>query len=163
MGNPAKISKKSRHYQGIYEVKNVEKYIGDPRECTYRSSWERKLAKHFDHNPAVVKWGIEPFPIPYISPKDGKTHRYFPDFIVVAKHPKTGEYITTLIEVKPYAQTVPPKGGKGKAKKRLIEETLTYSINDAKWASAKELCRRKGWRFKIMTEKEIQPKYPSQG
>ncbi len=163
MGNPAQVSRKSKHYQGLYEVKNPDKYIGDPRECIYRSSWERKIAKHFDMNPDIVRWAMEPFAIPYISPKDGKTHRYFPDFIVIAKHPKTGDYITTIIEVKPYAETLPPKGGKGKPKQRLLKETLTYHVNQAKWAAAKELCQRKGWQFKVMTEKQIKPKYPSQG
>ncbi len=163
MSNPAKISKNSRYYQSYYTVKNPEKYLGDLRECVARSSWERSLMKNFDMNPAVVKWCAEPFAIPYISPKDGKTHRYYPDFIVVARHPRTGVDITTLIEVKPYAQTQPPKTGKGRAKSRIITETMTYHINQAKWDAAKAICQQKGWKFRIMTEHEIKPKYPSQG
>lgn len=163
MKNPAKISKKSRHYQGVYQIKNPQKYAGNPADCVYRSSWEKKVYKSFDLNPNVVKWAAEPFAIPYISPKDGKTHRYFPDIIVVAKHPRTGKYITTLIEVKPLAQTLPPKGGRGKAKKRLVQESLTYHINQAKWDAARAVCRQKGWKFRVMTEEDIKPKYPSQG
>lgn len=163
MKNPATANKRGHYYQGVYSVQNPDKYIGNPEDCTYRSSWEKKLCKKFDLDPNVIKWGIEPFYIPYQSPKDGKVHRYFPDFIVVAIHPKTGNKVVTLIEVKPFAQTIPPKGGKGKAKKRLLTEVVTYEVNCAKWEAARKMCKHKGWNFKVMTEKEILPRYPSQG
>lgn len=143
-----------QYYQGVYPVKNIDKYIGDPKKCVYRSRWERIVFKKFDENPKVLAWGAEPFPIPYLSPKDNRVHRYFPDIIVVADN--NGEQVTTLIEIKPLKETMPPKK-QGKKKSRYIYESITYSVNQAKWKAAEALCKKKGWRFKVMTEKEINP------
>jgi hypothetical protein len=81
-------------------------------------------------------------------------HRYFPDIIVVADN--NGEEVVTLIEIKPLKETLPPKK-QGKKKSRQIYEAVTYSVNQAKWAAARALCEKKGWKFKVMTEKEINP------
>lgn len=143
-----------KYYNGVYPVKNKEKYLGDPDKCEYRSSWERKVFKWLDFNPRVVGWWAEPFPIPYMSPKDNRVHRYFPDILVVANN--NGKQTTTLIEIKPYKETVLPKG-QGKKKKTYLYEVLTYSVNKAKWKAAEALCEQKGWTFKIMTEKDIKP------
>ena len=48
----------------------------------YRSSWEYKFYEMVDITPTVKEWGSEEIIIPYISPVDGKRHRYFPDFYV---------------------------------------------------------------------------------
>lgn len=135
-----------------YKVKNISKYIGDVNNVIMRSSWERKFSKYCDTTPYIVKWGSEPFAVPYISPLDGKPHRYFPDFVVVAKH--NDKLITTVIEVKPHVQTLPPKAKK-KRTASLLKEQATYAVNQAKWEAAEEYCKRKGWRFVIATEKEL--------
>jgi len=142
------------YYQGIYPVKNIDKYLGDPKKCEYRSGWERKVFKMLDENPKVLGWGAEPLAVPYLSPKDNKVHRYFPDIIVVADN--NGVQVTTLIEIKPLKETMLPKK-QGKKKDRYIYEVMTYHVNKSKWKSAKALCDSKGWTFKIMTEKEINP------
>lgn len=142
------------YYNGVYPVKNKDKYLGDPKKCVYRSSWERKIFKMLDDNPNVVGWGAEPFAVPYLSPKDNRVHRYFPDILVVADN--NGEEVVTLIEIKPFKETMPPKL-QGKKKKTQLYETMTYSVNQAKWKAAKALCKQKGWTFKLMTEKEIKP------
>jgi len=152
--NPAKLSNRSRYYQGVYVVQNVDKYLGDHKKCEYRSRWEFLVFKMLDNNPKVVGWGAEPFAVGYVSPKDNKLHRYFPDVIVVADN--KGVQVTTLIEIKPYNQTILPKAN-GKKKSRYIQEVMTYHINKAKWKAAEALCENKGWIFKIMTEKEIKP------
>lgn len=149
--------KGSRHYnQGVYKIKNISKYAGDPTKCVYRSGWEKKVFRFFDNDPKTVKWGAEPFSINYLSPKDNKIHRYFPDIIVATKT-KTKGIVITLIEVKPLAQTMEPIATQGKKKERLLQEQMTYEINKAKWEAAKEVCKKKGWQFKIMTEQEINP------
>jgi hypothetical protein len=33
---------------------------------------------------------------------------------------------------------------------------MTWSVNSAKWAAAKQYAEARGWRFVVMTEKEIQ-------
>jgi len=35
-----------------------------------------------DKNPDIISWASEEMIVPYISPVDGKWHRYFPDFLV---------------------------------------------------------------------------------
>ena len=34
-------------------------------------------------------------------------------------------------------------------------EQLTYVKNQAKWEAATKFCNKKGWEFKILTEKDI--------
>lgn len=135
--------------QGKYKPKNPDKYIGNPTEIIYRSSWELHLMMFLDSNPEVLGWGSEEVVIPYRSPLDGRVHRYFPDMIVKKKN---GEVI--LIEVKPYHQTQEPKT-KNKKSKAFINEATTYVVNQAKWNAAKHFCDARGWKFQIMTEKEL--------
>lgn len=151
--NPAKISKNSRYKQGNYVPKFPEKYLGDPKNIPYRSGWEQKVCYKLDHAPYVIAWCIEPAPIQYLSPKDGLPHRYFPDFLTVTIN-KDGTKNITLIEVKPSKEQFPPSK-QGKKKSRYLQEALTYEINQAKWNAARALCKKKGWNFVILTEKEI--------
>lgn len=138
--------------QGFYTLKNRYKYKGDTGEIVYRSSWEKKLFKYLDENPCVIEWSSEEIIINYISPIDHLQHRYFPD--VYAKI-KSGDLIKEyLIEVKPYKKTIEPIF-KNKITKQYINEVVEYGINTTKWKAAKEYCRRKGWIWKLMTEKDI--------
>ena len=59
--------------------------------------------KWCDYTTSVKEWGSEEIIIPYISPVDGKRHRYFPDFYVKIQNRKY------LVEVKPFKQTLEPK------------------------------------------------------
>lgn len=145
-----------RYHQGKYKVKNPGKYLGDPTNVCYRSSWERRVFIKLDQAETVLRWGSETVVVPYISPKDGRVHRYFVDLIVVARGLQ-GLLRTTLIEIKPYAQTQPPSK-RGKKKERYITECITYEVNQAKWAAARALCEKKGWHFKVMDERDIFPK-----
>jgi|TARA_R100001460_G_scaffold2761_5_gene8720 hypothetical protein len=140
-------------YRGKYKPKNPNKYVGDPTKINYRSLWERKCMLTFDDNPNIIKWASEEIAIPYLSPVDRKRHRYYPDFMVELKN-KEGKVETIMIEVKPKKQTEPPKPRKRKSV-TYLNEAKTYAINQAKWAAAQALCDRKGWTFRIMTEKEI--------
>ena len=140
-------------YSGRYNPKNKSKYMGDPTKITYRSLWERKCMLLFDENPNITKWASEELAIPYMSPVDHKKHKYFPDFIIEMKN-KQGVVETLMIEVKPKKQTEPPKKPKRQTK-RFLNEAKTYLTNQAKWDAANAFCERKGWRFKILTEREI--------
>ena len=140
-------------YRGKYKPKNPNKYVGDPTKINYRSLWERKCMLTFDDNPNIIKWASEEIAIPYLSPVDRKRHRYYPDFMVELKN-KEGKIETIMIEVKPKKQTEPPQPRKRKSV-TYLNEAKTYAINQAKWAAAQALCDRKGWTFRIMTEKEI--------
>ena len=141
-------------YKGKYHPTKREKYRGDVNNIIYRSLWERSFMKYCDDNPDVVEWGSEEIVVPYISPIDGKRHRYFPDFYV-----KTSKGDKFLVEIKPKKQTKPPKIPKRKTK-RFIYETHEWGKNQAKWKAAKQMCEKNGWKFLILTEDHLNlPKY----
>jgi len=116
--------------------------------------WERRVCRYLDENINIIRWGSEELTIPYYSPVDRKMHRYFPDFIAEIKT-SDNKINTYVIEVKPKKQTKPPK--KRKKTKSYIKECMTYSINEAKWESAKKYCKNNGWDFIIITEDDILP------
>jgi len=139
-------------YKTKFFPKNPLKYIGDYTKINCRSLWERKFCKYLDENKNVLRWSFETLKIPYLSPKDNDVHLYHPDFIV-EKIGKDGKTKTIVVEIKPFKQTQPPKTKR--SKRKLLEESLTYSINIAKWKAAKKLCEDNNWEFVILTEKEL--------
>jgi hypothetical protein len=144
-------------YKGRYTPKNPKKYKGDYHNIIYRSLWERKFMVYCDNSDNILEWGSEEVIIPYLSPWDGKIHRYFPDFYIKVKQ-ASGNIKKFIIEVKPKKQTRPPKPVTRKTKKWL-NEIKTYSINDAKWKHAKEWCKDNDMEFKILTEEELGIRY----
>jgi hypothetical protein len=139
-------------YKGTFLPKNPSKYNGNSKNIIYRSNWELRVMKYFDDHPNVIWWASEELQIPYVSPVDNKTHRYFPDFIVKMRL-KDGKLITYILEVKPLAQTKMPV--QKRKTKRFIQEAATYAVNQEKWRAADLFCREHGWQFKIITEKEL--------
>lgn len=144
----------------IYHPENVNKYIGKPPYCVCRSSWELIFCRWADNNPSIIEWVSEPMAIPYIdrTSKDSrglpKRRRYFPDFLVKVLN-KQGDIDVWLVEVKPYKETQPPKRTKRKSQKTLMYEDKTWAVNTAKWKSAEAYCKKRGWYFKILTEKQL--------
>ena len=111
-----------------------------------------------DTNDNVLEWGSETVIIPYVSPWDGKVHRYFPDFIIKAKQ-TNGKTKNFIIEVKPkYQCKSPPEIPKRKTKK-WFNDVKNWTINQAKWKHANEFCIDNGMEFKILTEDQLNPKY----
>jgi hypothetical protein len=109
--------------------------------------------KYFDLNPNVLFWASEELIIPYLSPIDGKIHRYFPDFVIqIKKKDQTIE--TMVIEIKPLKQTVEPVK-RGKRASRFLSESITYAINQSKWKAADIFCQKNGWKFMVVTEKDL--------
>jgi len=140
-------------YSGLFKPRNPQKYIGNPANIQYRSSWECKVMSWLDNNPDILSWASEELIVPYISPVDNRLHRYFPDFLVKVRT-KDGKLKTLMIEVKPKYQTEMPT-----PKKRITEqyknEVKTYAINQAKWKAANEYCLDKGWEFRVLTEEQL--------
>lgn len=143
----------TKSYSGKFKPSYPGKYKGDPTNIIYRSLWERKFMVWCDRNINVEEWGSEEIIIPYISPVDGRVHRYFPDFYVRART-KTGGKTRLIIEVKPLKQTQTPKKQQRRTKKYL-NEVRTYAVNDAKWKAAREYCKDRQMVFMILTEKEL--------
>lgn len=142
----------SKFKQGQYKPINAEKYKGK-YPIIYRSSWELQLMKFLDKNPSVIEWGSESFVVKYRDPtRNNSIHRYFTDFTSVCKTPNgTKKYI---IEVKPYAETIPPKRGR-KKESTYKSQCITYARNQAKWKYAVAACKKRGWEFLIITEREL--------
>lgn len=139
--------------KSIYKPSHPEKYLGNSSNIICRSSWERQFCRYCDVNPNIVKWASEEFSIPYISPVDGRPHRYYPDFLIEVKE-KSGKLKKYVIEIKPKKQTQPPVKKK-RVTKGFILEAKTYAVNQAKWKAAVEFCNDNMIEFKIITEDEL--------
>ena len=145
-------------YKGRYFPTNPKKYRGNPNQIIYRSLWERKVMVYCDKNDAIIEWGSEEVIVPYISPWDGKLHRYFPDFYMKVRQ-ADGSTKKFIIEVKPKSQCKQPVKNPKRRTTKWFNEVKTFAINQAKWKSAREFCEDKGMEFKIFTEDHINPKY----
>lgn len=151
-----KLGKRHPNYsQGEFKPKNINKYRGS-YPIFYRSSLELKVMRWFDDNTNVLSWGSESVVIPYFSPIDEKTHRYFVDFVVNLKT-KEGDTKKLLIEVKPFKQTIKPFLSPYKKPTTLIYENRQYILNQVKWEAAKKWAKKQGYEFLILTEKNINP------
>ena len=135
----------------IYTPINKHKYKGIANPVC-RSSWEYDFCRLLDSDNNVLEWSSEAVQIPYMI--NGKRHRYFPDFSAVLKL-KNGGIKKIIYEIKPYTQTQPPKTGKNKARKTILNERKTFQKNIAKWKAAQRYCNKLGYEFKIITEKQL--------
>lgn len=143
-------------YSGKYKIKNSKKYKGNHKNIIYRSLWERKFMEYCDNHPFILEWSSEEISIPYISPTDKKIRRYFPDF-VIKKINRHNQIDIIMIEIKPSKQLKKPemRNVKVSSRNKILKECTAWEINNAKWESAKKFCDKHGWKFKIITEKEL--------
>ena len=139
-------------YKGKYQPSHPKKYRGDSSNIIYRSLWERKFMVYCDMNENILEWGSEEIVVPYRSPIDNRYHRYFPDFYIKYKD-KGGKIKKSLIEIKPFKQTMEPKVQKRKTK-GYIYEVVEYAKNQAKWEAAREWLLDRGYEFRVLTENE---------
>jgi hypothetical protein len=133
------------YQQGIYQVKNGDKYIGK-HAPHYRSGWELAMMRMCDNHPSVLAWASESHRIPYINPITGKRSNYVPDFFVVYVD-KDGKKHAELVEIKPSGQII------GNAKGQYDQAMAV--VNEAKWRSARAWCTHHGILFRVVTEKDI--------
>lgn len=142
----------SPYKQGIYTPTHPEKYKGTT-PIVYRSSLELLFDRWCDRNSKVLQWGSESVVVPYLSPLDGKIHRYFVDYVITLRTEKAD--LKYLIEIKPSKQTQPPTQRSNKKKSTLIYEQVEWAKNQAKWESAKLWAEKRGWKFVVLTENDI--------
>ena len=145
-------------YKGRYNPINPKKYRGNPNQIIFRSLWEKKVMVYCDKNDAILEWGSEEIIVPYLSPWDGRIHRYFPDFYMKVKQ-ADGSIKKFIVEVKPKAQTKEPIKNPKRKTRKWFGEVKNWGINQAKWRSAEEYCKDQGMEFKIFTEDHINAKY----
>ncbi len=136
-----------KYSQGIFKIKNPEKYVGN-KAPTYRSSWEWSVMSMCDNNPAIQQWSSEPLKIPYRDPLTGKHTVYVPDFLVVYVD-KNQKKHAELWEIKPAKQTLKEKVGKNPY------DQAQFVKNQAKWAAAAQWCQQQGIYFRILNEGDI--------
>jgi len=133
--------------QGIYHIKNPEKYMGS-KSPMYRSSWEYTFMSFCDNNPSIQQWNSEPVRIPYKDPLTGKATVYVPDFLIsyVDKNMKKH---AEMIEIKPANQTFIENVGKNPYNQ------AQFIKNQAKWAAASAWCHQHGIKFRVINETDI--------
>ena len=133
--------------QGVYKIKNPEKYIGQgaPR---YRSSWEFTFMTFCDNNPSIQQWASESVKIPYRDPLTGKNTIYVPDFLILYLD-KNARKHAELIEIKPNNQATLEAVGKNKLNQ------AQYIRNLAKWEAATAWCKKYGVQFRVISERDI--------
>lgn len=136
----------SKFAQGIFEVKNPQKYVGKGKP-RYRSGWEWTFMQFCDNNESILQWASESVAIPYRNPITGKMTQYIPDFLVQYRT-KNNTVVTELIEIKPKKQSVI----ESKASQR---DKAIVAVNYAKWDAAQKWARRNGLVFRVITEDDI--------
>ena len=146
------IYKSGKFKKGIYRPLYNQKFLGK-QYPQYRSSWELHFFKWCDHNLNVLEWTSECVIIPYTSPIDSRTHKYYVDNTLVLK--EDHRKVKYLIEIKPYKQTQRPTMVGRKKQSTLLHEQATYDINQAKWKAAKQWADEHGYKFLILTEREL--------
>ena len=140
----------NRWRQGIFRPKNPNKFIGS--KAIYRSGLELKFFRFCDDNKNVKRWGSENVIVPYMSPLDNRGHKYYVDnYIEILEGNKLVKY---LVEIKHSRETKPPKT-KYRNRKHLLYEQKTFVTNQAKWQAAREYSKKRGYKFIILTEKEL--------
>lgn len=154
MSNKPNLNGAGNFKQGYYTPYHPEKYVGDCKDIKYRSGWERSVMVYLDNSSIVQRWASEPIAIKYISPIDGKEHRYYIDFWF-----ERVDGQKFLLEIKPYKQTIRPVLEENSRSRKKIEyfnySARNYIINTAKWNAANEFAKANGVRFLIVTEKNL--------
>ena len=151
-----KPSKKSAFKQGYYTPHYRNKYIGGG-DIIFRSSWEYKFMVWCDNHDKVVSWSSEPIEIKYISRKDNRPHRYYPDFYFKADQ-GDGTFKEYLVEIKPKSQIQKPTMPKKTSRKSIESYKFlceAYVKNMDKYSAAKEYCKGRNWNFIVLTEDTI--------
>ncbi len=136
----------SKWAQGVYQVINTKKYVGQgmPR---YRSGWEHSFMRFCDTNDNIMQWASESIRIPYLHPLTGKMTTYVPDFLITYKT-RNNTLKAELIEIKPKGQSAITEGQKPR-------DRAVVAVNYAKWDAATKWCRNQGLTFRVITEDDM--------
>lgn len=137
----------SKFAQGIYEVRNPEKYMGNHKP-RYRSGWEFTFMNFCDNNKSVLKWASESIAIPYMNPITGKRSNYIPDFFIVYEN-KFGKQVAEMVEIKPKKQSLI------ESRVASARDRAVVAVNHAKWAAARAYCIHNRFTFRVITEDDL--------
>lgn len=143
--------------KGLYKLTNPEKYLGDPNNIIYRSSWEEHAFKICDNNPNVLEWAAEFIVVPYFVPNiknptgNPIKRRYIPDLYLVVRE-SNNVIRKKIIEIKPHKQS---QQSKSRNPRTRLYEDYTFAINQLKWEAAKNYCAKRNIEFIVTTEREL--------
>lgn len=137
--------------KGVFKPRYPKKYRGNVSNIIYRSSWELRLMIFLDTEPLIEWWSSEEHVVMYTdhSTNPPRMRRYFPDFLV-----KKTMGDTFMIEVKPEKEVLPPIS-RSKQTRAYIKEIKTFAKNNSKWESARRFCEQRGWKFLVLTERDL--------
>jgi len=151
-------SRRPKYKQGIYKPRNKAKCINTQsgKKVEYRSQLEFEYMYKLDYSNRITKWGSEVVWIPYYNPIKKRVCQYWTDLVVHSK-----EHGVLIVEIKPEKEItailenkIPKRTGR-KKESTLMYELKMFAINQAKWRAAKEYCDTKGWKFVLVSEKNI--------
>jgi len=153
--NKSKLN--SKYNQGKYQLRNPEKYKGNPSEVIYRSSWEFAFCNYLDNDSTIIKWSCEQPVITYQDLRN-KVHRYYPDFYYEKLTNDVDGMVKVIVEIKPRTELYPPTRPKNETAKAL--ENYEYAVrthikNKLKWSAADEYAIKRGMKFVIITEDHL--------
>lgn len=139
-----KPRRNSKYHQGYVDPKYTKKLFNSTKDepIIYRSGLELQFIQFCENNPKILHWASEPIKIPYWSRLNSKQQNYYPDYII---ENTKGE--RTIVEVKPYNQTVKPD----MVSSRWLKEAWVTNID--KWNAAKQFASDNNMKFIIVTEK----------
>ena len=144
-----------KYNQGVYNLIHPEKYIGNPLDIKFRSSWELAFCRYLDTNDKIIKWTSEQPVITY-SDLRGKVHRYFPDFYFESlKNGDCMDLKRVIVEIKPASELNPPTRPLNETAKAL--QNYEYAVrmhirNKLKWSASIDFAAKNGMEFVIITE-----------
>lgn len=148
----------SSYNQGLYSLVNVSKYVGNPTDIKYRSSWELAFCRYLDLNERVLKWACEQ-PIITYSDLRGQVHRYYPDFMyTLMKNDDPNDFKKVIVEIKPSTELFPPKRPLNETAKALQNyeyAVRTHIKNKLKFSAACDYAEKHGMEFVIITEDRL--------
>jgi hypothetical protein len=132
--------------QGVYQVKNKQKYVGKgaPR---FRSGWEMSFMMFLDNNDHILQWASESISIPYRNPITGKQSIYIPDFFITYRT-RNNTMMAELVEIKPKKQSLVES-------KMNDRDRAIVAVNYAKWDAAVKWSKRNGCQFRVITEDDL--------
>jgi hypothetical protein len=141
----------AKYHKGVFVPKNPSKYIGN-HSPVWRSSWELVFMNFCDSHSSVLQWASEPFGIKYkcpfsSSPKDRQVRQYFPDFFMQYID-QAGNIHMEVIEIKPLKESKMTES-------KSTRDRLANVKNQAKWQAANAYCEANGFKFRVLTERDI--------
>ena len=140
---------------GMYFIKNFQKTNG-VKQYQYKSKLEKAMMSYLDKTPNVLQWKYEPTSIDYIDMTEknpqtgrfGKPRKYYIDFIATVLE-SSGKVRNVWIEIKSSKETKQPSDSSS------LERKKTWIRNNCKWSAAKRLCESKGYKFLVITDKDL--------